>query len=131
MAGFLRGGGGGAERSAYGAPAGGAGRAAYGSGGAGGAGYASSMPGGAPSAGYGASAYGAGASYEPRRTAPPASSAGYPAEKQPAAPAHGGGYLIVKCPDALVLSNCLVVNAQEWAGTQYVLVDGRFVFTAA
>lgn len=131
MAGFLRGGGGGggADRSAYGAPAGGAGRAAYGSGGSGGAGYAPSMPGGAPSAGYGASAYGAG--YEPRRTAPSASAAGYPAEKQSAAPAHGGGHLIVKCPDALVLSNCLVVNAQEWGGTQYVLVDGRFVFTAA
>lgn len=36
----------------------------------------------------------------------------------------------MKCPDHLVLSNAVVVNAQEWRGTQYILVDGRYVFTA-
>ena len=37
---------------------------------------------------------------------------------------------MVKCPDQLVLSNCLVINGQEWSGTQYVLVEGKYVFTA-
>ncbi|SPO35363.1 probable SEC18 - vesicular-fusion protein, functional homolog of NSF [Pseudozyma flocculosa] len=42
----------------------------------------------------------------------------------------GGGHLIVKCPEQLVLTNCLIVNPQEWGSTQYVQVDGQFVFTA-
>ena len=94
----------------------GAGRAAYGAGGA-------ATP---PSR----SAYqGGGAGFA---TPPPASGAGYGSEKAlpPARSGGGGGHLIVKCPEQLVLSNCVVVNPQEWGKTQYILIDGRFVFTA-
>ena len=44
--------------------------------------------------------------------------------------APGGGHLVVKCPEQLILSNCLVVNGQEWGSTQYILVEGMYVFTA-
>lgn len=134
MAGFLRGGG--ADRSAYGAPSGGgapAGRSAYGA--SGGAGYASSgggagySSGGGGGAGYGGGG-GAGYSDAPRSARVPVPSSGYPSEKAQPRAGGGGGHLIVKCPDALVLSNCIVVNPQEWGQTQYVLVEGRYVFTA-
>jgi vesicle-fusing ATPase len=133
MAGFMRGGGGagggGPDRSAYSsspysgssggggagfrAPAGGAGY------GAGGAGYARPAPSAAaggpppPSASY-------------RVPAP-----GYGDEKRaPAPPPRGAGHQVVKCPDQMILSNCIVVNPQEWQSTQYVIVEGSYVFTA-
>ncbi|PWZ03287.1 AAA-domain-containing protein [Testicularia cyperi] len=55
---------------------------------------------------------------------------GYASEKAPSSHSGGSGHLIVKCPEQLVLSNCLIVNGQEWGSTQYVLVDGMYVFTA-
>ncbi|PWN41506.1 AAA-domain-containing protein [Ceraceosorus guamensis] len=152
MAGFSRGGGGaGYDRTAYGSsgnPTPGGGRSAYGASGGGGAGYAS----GGGGAGYGGAGYGSGGgagagyssggasdAYGGRSARKPAPS-GYPDEKasynpsQHAAGGGGGGasgHLVVKCPEPLILSNCLAVNAQEWGSTQYVIVDGRFVFTAA
>lgn len=35
----------------------------------------------------------------------------------------------MRCPNELNLSNALVVNPQEWPGTQYILAKGRYVFT--
>ncbi|UZJ51589.1 hypothetical protein CBS101457_000909 [Exobasidium rhododendri] len=39
------------------------------------------------------------------------------------------GHLIVKSPTQLLLSNRLVVNPQEWGSTQYILIEGNYVFT--
>ncbi|PWN53756.1 AAA-domain-containing protein [Violaceomyces palustris] len=52
----------------------------------------------------------------------------YPQEKSFSSRA-GAGYLVVKCPDPLILTNCVVVNGQEFGSTQYILVDGKYVFT--
>lgn len=38
--------------------------------------------------------------------------------------------MIVKCPEQLNLTNCIIINGQEWGSTQYLLVDGMYVFTA-
>ncbi|GAK65000.1 vesicular-fusion protein SEC18 [Moesziomyces antarcticus] len=99
-----------------GAGAGGAGRTAGGAGfRAGGAGFA----GGAGGAGFSGGAGGAGGGGAP-----------YASEKSSPRPRMGGGHLVVKCPEQLILSNCLIVNGQEWGSTQYVLVEGMYVFTA-
>ncbi|CAO1638881.1 unnamed protein product [Sympodiomycopsis kandeliae] len=144
MAGFLRGGGGGGDRSAYGSSSSNLG--AYGSSGAGrpgGAGFSNPGAGGGSRAAYG----GSGGSSSPYRQQPPsassygsggggAPSAGYGySEKAPyQSQQQGGGnngYLVVKGPEQLILSNCVVVNGQDWPGTQYILVEGRYVFTVA
>lgn len=59
-----------------------------------------------------------------------AGGAGYGSEKAPPQRVPRNGHLIVKCPEQLIQSNCIVVNAQEWGSTQYVLVNGMNVFTA-
>ncbi|CAO1614917.1 unnamed protein product [Parajaminaea phylloscopi] len=151
MAGFLRGGGGAgapADRSAYtSSPGMGASRDPYrsaGSTGGGGVGFGGSSAGynGAPSSNAGRAAYG-GSSKQPSS----GGAAGY--RSQYGAPQHyegsekashnagpGGGetrsgqYLVAMCPDQLVFSNAVVVNPQDWPGTQYILIDRRYVFTA-
>lgn len=61
-----------------------------------------------------------------------ASSGGYPQEKA----SYGGGnasssgHLVVNCPPDLIMTNCVVLNPQEWGNTQYVIIDRQFVFTA-
>ncbi|CDR87939.1 probable SEC18-vesicular-fusion protein, functional homolog of NSF [Sporisorium scitamineum] len=152
MAGFLRGGGsGGSGGAGYGRVSSGAGgsnpyvdggsnpytsstsssgrlaAAGYGGGGAGygggGAGFAGSGGAGSAPRSSGAAGYrGGGAGFS--------GGAGYGSEKAPPQRAPGGGHLIVKCPDQLVLSNCLIINGHEWGSTHYVLVDGMYVFTA-
>ncbi|SNX82671.1 probable SEC18 - vesicular-fusion protein, functional homolog of NSF [Melanopsichium pennsylvanicum] len=110
-------GGGGAGFSGAGYGGRGAGFAGAGAGGAarpaGGAGYRSG------GAGFSGGAGGAGAG-----------GAGYGSEKAVPQNLSSGGHLVVKCPDQLVLSNCLIINGQEWGSTKYVLVDGMYVFTA-
>ncbi|SPC60732.1 probable SEC18 - vesicular-fusion protein, functional homolog of NSF [Ustilago sp. UG-2017b] len=101
---------------------GGAGFGGGGGGGGGGAGFAGSGAGRAPS-GAGFRSGGAG-------FAGGAGGAGYSSEKASSQRAPSGGHLIVKCPDQLTHSNCIIVNGQEWGSTQYVLVDGMYVFTA-
>lgn len=146
MAGFSRGGGGGggADRSAYSsnpyASAGGAsgGGAGYRSGGAsgGGAGYGRAgagygLSGAADYGGSGGAGYGGGAS-----RAPPARGAGYSSgyanEKvAPPLPSRGGdGFQIVNCPAPYIMSNRVAVNPQDWGNARYILVDGRYAFTA-
>lgn len=39
-------------------------------------------------------------------------------------------FRVVKSPQALNTSNCVVLNPEEWGSTQYVLVNGRYAFTA-
>ncbi|PWN35597.1 AAA-domain-containing protein [Meira miltonrushii] len=146
MAGFSRGGGG-ADRSAYSsnpyASGGSTGGAGYRpSGGAGGAGYANSGASayGSRGAGYGGGgagyggAGGGGGGYGAPPPPPRATgghSSGYPNEKASFPPPGGGGnHMIVKCPDNYVLTNCLVVNGQEWGNARYIMIDGRYVFTA-
>lgn len=130
MAGFMRGGGGGGgpDRSAYSSNP--ANPYTSSSAGGGGAGYRS---GGSGGAGYGAGGAGGG---PPPPPPPPSSSKrvpapSYPDEKRQPVPSGGGAaHLVVKCPEQLVLSNCLVVNPHEWSQTQYILIEGRYVFTA-
>ncbi|KAI3488802.1 hypothetical protein L1887_47143 [Cichorium endivia] len=79
-----------------GAGAGGAGRTAGGAGfRAGGAGFAGSAGG----AGFSGGAGGAGGA---------GGGAPYASEKSSARPRMGGGHLVVKCPEQLILSNCLI-----------------------
>jgi vesicle-fusing ATPase len=128
MAGFARGGGGaGGGGSAYN-------NNPYAGSGAGGAGYRPSGAGaGAGGAGYGRPVAGAG--YGGAPPPPPARSTaqGYPNEKASygagSAGGRGAGHLVVNCPQPYVLSNCVVVNPQEWGNTQYVLIEGRYAFT--
>lgn len=159
MAGFLRGGGSGS--AGYGRVSGGAGgnnpygdgasnpytsssassgrqaAAGYGGGGAGfggagygggGAGFSSGGAAGAPrsSGGAGYRSGGGGAGFSGG-----AGGAGYGSEKAQPQRAQRDGHLIVKCPEQLIQSNCIVTNGQEWGSTQYVLVNGMNVFTAA
>ncbi len=42
----------------------------------------------------------------------------------------GNGYTVTQSPQDQILTNCIVVNAQEWGSVQYVLVDGYYAFTA-
>lgn len=39
-------------------------------------------------------------------------------------------YRVVKAPQSLNTTNCVVLNPQEWGHTRYVIVSGRFAFTA-
>ncbi|KAL9931161.1 hypothetical protein V8E36_009979 [Tilletia maclaganii] len=141
MAGFLRGGGGSGapppDRSAYGrAPGAGgpapnpytSGAGAGAGGGLGGSGFRSAYNAGQPPApSYGGAGFGAGgagggsAAYE--KAAYGAHSGG-----------HGGGnggFSVAPCPQALTLTNCVVINAQDWPpNTQYLLVNQRHVVTA-
>lgn len=39
-------------------------------------------------------------------------------------------FRVVKAPQALNTSNCVVLNPQEWGNTRYVIVSGQFPFTA-
>lgn len=142
MAGFMRGGAGaGAGRAAYtsstpgayGSSAGGAAppsRDAYRSAGAaGGAGYGGGGAGfGAPPPGRAAYGSPSTGSSRSRPQPPPRPDQD---EKAHPSPANPQGYLVVKCPEPLILSNCVAVNGQEWRGTQYILIDGKYVFTAA
>lgn len=146
MAGFFKGsgsgGGGEAERSSYGSNpysgGGGSGGAGYRSGGAGAAGGAGYGGGGAGynsgGAGYSGGASATGPGYAPRSTSSSRVPVQYNNEKSQPPPhparAHGGSHLIVKCPDQLVLSNCIVVNGQEWGNTQYIVLEGQYAFTA-
>lgn len=159
MAGFARGGGGGGDgRSAYGsnpyssggAGVGGAGyRSTGGGAGYGGGGAGAGYGGGGGGAGYGGAGAGAGgAGYAstggaPRGSSqqPPTPSARKPPptymdEKgmaplpSPSGGGRAGNYLIVKSPEQYILSNCVVINAQEWGRTQYIIIEGRYVFTA-
>lgn len=146
MAGFSRGGGGGADRSAYSSNPYASGGSTGGSGyrPSGGAGYANSGASAAygnRGAGYGSAGYGGGGGGGGYGAPPPpprasGHSSGYANEKVPLPPqgggsgGGGGNHLIVKCPDNFIMSNCLVVNAQEWANSRYVLINGQFVFTA-
>lgn len=142
MAGFARGGG--SDRSAYSSnPYASSGGAGYRTGTANtGAGFNPGVGSAHPTsrgAGYGGAGYGgAGAGHSSGgadyRSAPPpparSSAAAYGDEKASYAPRQGAsGHLIVKCPDQFILSNCLVVNGQEWGSTSYIRVEGRFVFT--
>lgn len=138
MAGFLRGGGGG-DRSAYGSsssPLGAYGGGSSGGRPAGGSGFSGGAGGSAASrAAYGGG--GGGSSAPPSQGGagfrkPPPSGYGY--SEKPAyqsQPTTDNSYLVVKGPEALILSNCVVVNGQDWPGTQYILVEGKYVFTAA
>ncbi|SPO21597.1 probable SEC18 - vesicular-fusion protein, functional homolog of NSF [Ustilago trichophora] len=107
------------------------GGAGYGGGGAGfgGAGYGGGGAGFAGS-GAGGAGYRGGAGFSGGAGGTGAGGAGYGSEKAAPQRSQGGGHLVVKCPDQLVLSNCLIINGQEWGSTQYVLVDGMYVFTA-
>lgn len=143
MAGFLRGGNTGGGGAGYGRVS-----SSSGAGGAGGRyggggdpyrdarpSYDSRPPAPSGGAGFGGAGFSGRAPPPPARgggaglsgTPPPAPSYG---NEKAHAGGRGGGHLVVKCPDPLVLSNCLVVNGQEWGSTQYIMVDGRFVFTA-
>lgn len=54
----------------------------------------------------------------------------------PAQPAHSAEvrqphmFRVVKSPPTLNTTNCVVLNPQEWGSTRYVLVSGRYAFTA-
>ena len=39
-------------------------------------------------------------------------------------------FRIVKSPPTLNTTNCVILNPQEWGSTRYVLLSGRFAFTA-
>ena len=39
-------------------------------------------------------------------------------------------FRIVKSPPTLNTTNCVILNPSEWGNTRYVLVSGRFAFTA-
>lgn len=147
MAGFLRGGGSGG--AGYGGVSSGAGgsnpygdggsnpytsassgrqaAAGYGGGGAGfgGAGFSAGDVGNTHRSSGAAGYRGGGAGFSGG-----AGGAGYGSEKAPPQRVPRNGHLIVKCPEQLIQSNCIVVNAQEWGSTQYVLVNGMNVFTA-
>lgn len=142
MAGFLRGGG--ADRSAYSSSGTGGARGLYrNTGSGGGAGFEGGPAGYANSGFSGRSAYGAssrppapvrGAGF---RTQPPPSRSYDSGEKVDylggfagTAGGRSNQYLITMCPEQLVFSNALIVNPQDWPGTQYVLIDGQYVFTA-
>lgn len=145
MAGFLRGGGaGGPDRSAYGSstPGGAGGRDAYRSGAGGGAGFGggsagysnSSSPYTSSRAAYGAPSSGGGAGF---RKPPPSQQPTYASSEKDqygagsaSAGGHGRQYLVTVCPESLIFSNAVIVNPQEWPATQYILVDGKYVFTA-
>lgn len=150
MAGFLRGGGSGG--AGYGRVSSGAGgsnpygdggsnpytsassgrqaAAGYGGGGAGfgGAGFSAGDVGNTHRSSGAAGYRGGGAGFS--GGAGGAGGAGYGSEKAPPQRVPRNGHLIVKCPEQLIQSNCIVVNAQEWGSTQYVLVNGMNVFTA-
>ena len=37
---------------------------------------------------------------------------------------------VVKAPQSLNTTNCVILNPEEWGHTQYVVVNGRYTFTA-
>ncbi|WFD43818.1 vesicle-fusing ATPase [Malassezia psittaci] len=37
---------------------------------------------------------------------------------------------VVKAPQALNTTNCVILNPEEWGHTQYVVINGRYTFTA-
>lgn len=37
---------------------------------------------------------------------------------------------VVKAPPTLNTTNCVILNPEEWGRTQYVVVNGRYTFTA-
>lgn len=42
----------------------------------------------------------------------------------------GGQFQVVEAPSAgHALTNCLIVSEQDWAGVQYVVVKGKYVYT--
>ncbi|CAO1636253.1 unnamed protein product [Jaminaea pallidilutea] len=136
---------------AYGGGSGGAGYRSTGGAGSGGAGFSGGAGyGGGGGAGDGRAAYGGSSSPAPARRPAGAGYASQQAPPPPPARDYGGGmgfsgsnekaqyggssvgsrqYLVVKCPEQLNLTNTVVVNGQEWPGTQYILVQGQYVFT--
>lgn len=128
MAGFSRSGG--TDRSAYGRVGSGApDRSAYGGG----------APPAGPPGGYAARApAGAGFAPPPPSRKPVGYADGsYADEKASYGGARGSsgggqqqGWIVVKSPEEHILSNCIVVNAQEWGSAQYVLIDRQYAFTA-
>ena len=42
----------------------------------------------------------------------------------------GGRFQVVEAPSAgHALTNCLIVNEQDWGGVQYVVVKGKYIYT--
>ncbi|WFD30756.1 vesicle-fusing ATPase [Malassezia sp. CBS 17886] len=89
-------------------------------------------------AGAGTQAVPPGAAHAAYGAPPPVQRRPAPAAVPPAVPTrapstekHGGRvFRVTKSPPALNTTNCVIVNPQEWGGTRYVLVNGRFPFTA-
>lgn len=128
MAGFLRGGSSGAggvpDRGAYGRLSG------YGDNNdARGSAYGGTPPRQTPGAGSGAGFAPRSSGYRGGGAGFGGAPSGYASEKV-APPRASGGHLIVKSPEQLNLTNCLIVNGQEWGSAQYIIVDGMYVFTA-
>lgn len=62
------------------------------------------------------------------RVAPPPSSS--PNANRGGALGRPGRYSVVEAPStAYALTNCLVVNEQDWGGVPYVIIKGQYVLT--
>lgn len=72
----------------------------------------------------------------PVRAAPAAAPAPLPPRPAPGVPPRTAEsrqphmMRVVKAPQSLNTTNCVILNPEEWGHTQYVVVNGRYTFTA-